>query len=86
MEILLIILKIVAATCGIAVALAGLFLTAVGLLTVFHWVKSPRHPVDKSNVINRIRLWWFALTRPELFVDLFPWLQYDEYKNITGRR
>lgn len=53
----------------------------IGLLTIFHWVK-PKPGIDQSNVINRIRLWWFALTRPGKFVDQFPWLLEDEWKNV----
>ncbi len=54
----------------------------LGLFTVYHWVKSAKPPVDASNVINSIRLWWFALTRRELFVDIFPWLKNDELENV----
>jgi hypothetical protein len=39
-------------------------------------------PADESNRINHIRLWWFVITRPELFVDSFPWLKNDEYNNV----
>lgn len=55
---------------------------AIGMLTIFHFVRAPRSPADTSNRINRIRLWWFALTRPELFVDSFPWLKHDELDNV----
>lgn len=64
---------------------AALFPFALGMLTLFHFVRAPRAPADTSNRINRIRLWWFALTRPELFVDTFEWLKHDELDNV-GRR
>ena len=44
--------------------------------------KSLRPPADRSNRINRIRLFWFVLTRPELFADTFPWLKRDELDNV----
>lgn len=63
------------AACGIPVAL-------IGLLTVVQFIRPAHPPMDESNRINRIRLWWFALTRPELFVGAFPWLKNDELENM----
>ena len=60
----------------------GIFTQLLGILTVFFWIKPSRLPVDESNRINSIRLWWFALTRKELFVDTFPWLKKDESENM----
>ena len=57
-------------------------LTLVGLLFAFHLAKSKKWPMDASNRINHIRLVWFALTRPDLFVDVFPWLRNDELDNV----
>lgn len=65
-------------------AFAGIVPTLIGLLTVFHWVRPQHKPADTSNRINAIRLWWFALTREELFVGLFPWLRGDEHENMEG--
>lgn len=63
--------------------LSGLFMTGVGLLTMFHvFVRSKKSPMDSSNRINHLRLWWFVLTRPELFATTFPWLKNDEFDNI----
>ena len=59
-----------------------LFPFALGMLTLFHFVRAPRAPANTSNRINRIWLWWFALTRPELFVDTFEWLKHDELDNV----
>ena len=63
-------------------AFAGLFPTAIGMLTIFHWARPQHKPADTSNRINAIRLWWFALTREEEFVDTFPWLKNDEMDNM----
>lgn len=54
----------------------------IGLFTILLWVKSAEG-IDSSNVINRIRLWWFALTRPALFVPVAPWLLKDELENVS---
>lgn len=63
--------------------LSGMFMIVVGLLTMFHlFVRSKRAPMDSSNRINHLRLWWFVLTRPELFVSTFPWLKNDEFDNV----
>lgn len=61
-----------------AITIPGL----IGLFNMVHWLK-PAEGIDRSNVINRIRLWWFALTRPGLFVEIFPWLTQDELDNIS---
>ena len=56
----------------------------LGTLLIFHvFVRSKKQPADSSNRINHVRLVWFALTREDLFVSLFPWLMYDEYDNIN---
>ncbi len=54
----------------------------IGLFTFYHWFRPQHEPADPGNVFNPIRLWWFALTREELFVDLFPWLKRDELDNM----
>jgi len=57
----------------------------VGLLVVYHvFVRGKRSPADKSNRINHLRLVWFALTREDEFVGLFPWLKNDEWDNRQG--
>ena len=62
--------------------LALLFLAAIGAFTLVHLFRSKKEPADTSNRINHIRLWWFALTRENLFVDKFPWLKNDELDNV----
>lgn len=59
------------------------FPSLVGLFTMYHLFRPSKSPVDASNRINRIRLWWFALTREEQFVDAFPWLRNDEWENFV---
>lgn len=62
------------------------FPALVGLFTMFHLFRASRPPVDSSNRINRIRLWWFALTREDAFTGLFPWLMNDEWRNFNDER
>jgi len=57
--------------------------TIFGFLVIFHvFIRKKNEPADKSNRVNHLRLVWFALTREELFVPLFPWLKNDEYENV----
>jgi predicted CDP-diglyceride synthetase/phosphatidate cytidylyltransferase len=64
---------------------SGIFSTLIGLVTLVQFARNKRLPADESNRINHIRLWWFVLTRPELFVNAFPWLKHDEYNNIKDK-
>lgn len=64
--------------------LAALPTCAVGLLVFFHVARPQRAPADASNRINKLRLLWFALTREDQFVSLFPWLARDEMGNVRG--
>lgn len=65
--------------------LLGLLLVPglIGLLVIWHVARPQRSPADTSNRINKLRLIWFALTREELFANVFPWLRRDEHENIT---
>lgn len=56
--------------------------TSVGLLVFWHVARPQKQPADTSNRINKLRLLWFALTREDLFIDLFPWLKHDELENM----
>ena len=59
---------------------------AFGLLVFFHvFVRKKTSPADASNRINHFRLVWFALTREEKFVDVFPWMKNDEMENIEHK-
>lgn len=62
--------------------LSGMIPLIFGAWVLIMLGKSLKKPADTSNRINRIRLFWFALTRPELFVDAFPWLKRDELDNV----
>lgn len=55
----------------------------IGLFVIWHIVRKQKPPADSSNRINKVRLLWFALTREEMFVDVFPWLKRDESDNVT---
>ena len=61
---------------------ALLMLALFGLFVIISLLKSKRLPMDQSNRINHIRLLWFVLTRPELFVNSFDWLRHDELDNV----
>lgn len=76
MTLLLDLFALLIVACAMPVALLGLFI-------VFHVARPQRSPADTSNRINKVRLIWFALTREELFAEVFPWLKRDELKNVT---
>lgn len=61
------------------------FIWVMAMLSIYIIVsifKAKRLPMDTSNRINHVRLVWFATTRPELFIDSFPWLRHDELDNL----
>lgn len=60
---------------------SGLFVLAVGMLTVFSWCLPLKKPADTSNRFNRLRLWWFAVSAPHRFTQ-FPWMKGDEVDNM----
>lgn len=66
-----------------ALQIAGLLPLGLGLFVLYHIFRPQHEPADPSNRINKIRLLWFALTREELFIEMFPWLTRDELAN-TG--
>jgi len=76
MDLLLEILKFLLAS-------GGVFFTLVGIFTFYHILRPQKAPADKSNRINKFRLWWFALTREDKFADGFPWLKNDEWENVN---
>lgn len=64
----------------------GFFFTILGMFVFFHvFIKSPSAPADTSNRINSFRLFWFAITRQELFVDTFEWMKNDELDNMENK-
>lgn len=62
--------------------LAALPTCALGAFVIWHIARPQHAPADTSNRINKVRLLWFALTREDLFVDVFPWLRRDELANV----
>ena len=62
--------------------IAGIFVLAIGMLTVFTWCLPIKSPADNSNRINRIRLWWYAVSAPQRSIKSFYWLQGDETDNL----
>ena len=58
--------------------------TIIGAMVLYHTlIREKTKPCDKSNRINHIRLVWFAMTREEEFVHLYPWLRFDEKDNLS---
>lgn len=61
------------------------FIWVLAMLSIYIIVsifKAKKLPMDSSNRINHLRLVWFAISRPYLFVDSFPWLKSDELDNL----
>lgn len=68
----------------IAALISALIIPAIlGNLVLFHTLVKPMtEPCDESNRIAHLRLVWFAMTREEEFVSLYPWLKKDEKDNL----
>ena len=64
--------------------IAGLFCTLIGLLTMFHWFKTPTAPSDDSNRINNISSWWIGLTRPEVLATSYQYFKNDLLDNVKS--
>lgn len=55
----------------------------IGWFVIFKVLILPKKkPMDESNRINHLRLVWWAITRPELFIKQAPWLAQDEEENL----
>lgn len=62
-----------------ALCLALLTPALIGTLVLWYVLVLPKKPpADTSNRIGHLRLVWWALRKPEAFVELFPWLTKDE--------
>jgi hypothetical protein len=61
---------------------AGTFCTLIGMLTVFHWFKTPQAPADDSNRLNNIASWWIGLTRPNVLANSYKYFQNDILDNV----
>ena len=63
--------------------LFGLPFAIIGLFVIVKVLFLPMQaPADQTNRIAHLRLVWWAINRPERFVDLYPWLTRDEDENI----
>jgi hypothetical protein len=65
-----------------ALAVAGLFPTAIGTLTVFYWLKPAKLPADTSNRVNNIASWWIGLTRPDVLAASYKFFRQDIMDNV----
>jgi len=70
----------------ILLVIAMLPMWVLGTFVFIQLLRPLKSPADTSNRINRIRLVWFSLTRPELFVSVFAWLKNDELDNINNKK
>lgn len=61
---------------------AGIFPLLIGIMTVGSWSLRLKAPADKSNRINRVRLWWYAISAPHRSIKSFHWLGGDETDNL----
>lgn len=60
----------------------GIFTQLIGIMTVGSWSLRLKAPADKSNRINRVRLWWYAISAPHRSIKSFYWLKGDETDNL----
>jgi len=58
----------------------------LGWLDIFYFFKRPPLPVDQSNILNRIILWWLAKRHPDEFVEIYPWLMGDMRDNLNKEK
>jgi hypothetical protein len=69
----------------ILLGIAILPMWALGTFVFIQVCRPAKAPADASNIINRIRLLWFALTRHELFAEWFEWVKHDELDNVRKK-
>lgn len=55
----------------------------IGTFALYHIFKPADPPMDRSNVFNRLRIFWFALTRMSWIAQFVPWMQKDEYEIVN---
>lgn len=66
----------------ILLLLGGIFSLIVGVATTLSFFLPVKPPADTSNRINRIRLWWYAISAPHRSIASFYWLRGDETDNL----
>lgn len=68
----------------VTLIIAGIFCTLIGMLTVFHWFKTPQMPADDSNRLNNIASWWIGLTRPNVLAKSYKYFRNDIMDNVDS--
>ncbi len=62
---------------------AGTLLTLLGAYVFIKVLIMPNSPpADRTNRINHIRVVFFSLQSPEKFIEMYPWLKFDEAENL----
>jgi len=61
---------------------ASVFLNAFAIFIIIRLFQAKKLPMDKSNRINHIILFWLVLNRPEIFVEQFKFIKNDVWDNI----
>lgn len=68
----------------ITLCAAGTLITLLGAYVFIKVLIMPNvAPADRTNRINHIRVVFFAIQHPEKFIELYPWLAYDELENVS---
>lgn len=63
---------------------SGALITLLGAYVFIKVLIMPNvAPADRTNRINHIRVVFFAIQHPEKFIELYPWLAYDELENVS---
>jgi hypothetical protein len=62
--------------------IGGLFAQIIGVMVLVSFCLPIKPPADTSNRINRIRLFWYAISAPHRSIKSFYWLQGDETDNL----
>jgi hypothetical protein len=60
----------------------GIFALLIGIMVLISFTLPLKAPADKSNRINRIRIFWYAISAPHRFIKSFFWLGGDETDNL----
>lgn len=63
----------------VVLLIAGIFSTLIGIITIFHWCKTPKY---STNRINNISSWWVGLTRPEVLGECYKYFRQNLLDNV----